>query len=188
MPQSIYMNNFRGFTDTTILLKKVNFFVGENSTGKTSLLALLELLASRQFWFSSFNFNAGTYEFGGYKDIVSVLSSDKAEFQIGHSAYDAKNPKTTLVAYMLHFHESKDGLPELERFSLLSAKCVATVRVLKDQFEIYSSSYAAKIRARVAVGAACCNGVTHYEGIVDTGNGDDFAIGSAVETKNLSRT
>jgi len=132
------MNNFRGFADTTIPLKKVNFFVGENSTGKTSLLALLELLATQEFWFE-FNFNAKMYEFGGYKDIVSVLSPDQSEFQIGLSQYDAKNPKAT-GACMLHFSQSDDGLPELQRLSLLCAEYVVTVQISETQITIYSHS------------------------------------------------
>jgi len=129
--QSVYMNNFRGFTDATVPLEKVNFFVGENSTGKTSLLALLHLLANPEFWFN-LSFNAGEYEFGGYKDIVSVLSSDRSEFQIGFCKYDADEDDGTAF-YMLHFRQSKDGLPELFRFSFLSKKYLSTIRVSKKQ-------------------------------------------------------
>lgn len=136
--QSVYMNNFRGFTDMTIPLLKVNFFVGENSTGKTSLLALLDLFAKPQFWFK-LNFNAGDYEFGGYKDIVSVLSRDQSEFQIGLCKHDGENGKRS-VAYMLHFRQSKDGLPELVRFSLLNPRYLATVRVSKKQIGVYVDS------------------------------------------------
>ena len=48
----IYMNNFRGFSDTLIPLSQISFLVGENSTGKSSFLKLLYLLASPNFWFS----------------------------------------------------------------------------------------------------------------------------------------
>lgn len=44
------MDNFRGFKDTYLPLKDVNFFVGENSTGKTSVMALIQILQSRVFW------------------------------------------------------------------------------------------------------------------------------------------
>ena len=33
-----YVDNFRGFSDTYVPISDVNFFVGENSSGKTSLL------------------------------------------------------------------------------------------------------------------------------------------------------
>ena len=76
----IYLDNFRGFTDTVVPIRQVNFLVGENSTGKTSLLGLLELIASDEFWFSQ-NFNVGTYVFGGFDDIVSAGADDKKEFK-----------------------------------------------------------------------------------------------------------
>ena len=66
----LYLDNFRGFSNTVIPLKPVNFLVGENSTGKTSLLALLNLLSSSSFWLSQ-DFNSADYEFGGFKDILS---------------------------------------------------------------------------------------------------------------------
>jgi len=94
--QSIYMNNFRGFTETTIPLRQVNFFVGENSTGKTSLLALLDLLSRPQFWFN-LDFNAGDYEFGGYKDIVSVLSPIRQSFRSDSASTTRKTPRGVCV-------------------------------------------------------------------------------------------
>ena len=38
---SIYLHNFRGFNNTHIDLQDINFFVGENSTGKTSILKII---------------------------------------------------------------------------------------------------------------------------------------------------
>ncbi len=133
--QSVYMNNFRGFNETTISLKKVNFLVGENSTGKTSLLALLDLFSMHQFW-ANFNFNASEYEFGGYNDIVSVLSRDKSEFQIGLYDYDELDQEQA-TAYMLHFRKSKDGLPEVSRFTLLNARDIYTIRISNKQIAAY---------------------------------------------------
>ncbi|MBC7552880.1 MAG: AAA family ATPase [Taibaiella sp.] len=45
----LYVNNFRGFKKTFLNLKNVNFFVGENSTGKTSLLKLIRILSNDIF-------------------------------------------------------------------------------------------------------------------------------------------
>lgn len=128
---SVYMNNFRGFSRTVVPIRSVNFFVGENSTGKSSLLALLELLSRPEFWFN-LDFNAGNYEFGGYRDIVSTLSDDRSEFQIGLYKYNQKDPKDS-VCYLLHFHEAKDGIPQLARFSQLCQNYHATLRVSDKQ-------------------------------------------------------
>ena len=49
---SAYSESFRGLPDGWHTLKKVNFLVGENSTGKSSFIQLLTLLSSQQFIFS----------------------------------------------------------------------------------------------------------------------------------------
>ena len=50
MKYYIFVDNFRGFRDTCIPITDVNFLVGENSTGKTSILGLLKLLAGPRFF------------------------------------------------------------------------------------------------------------------------------------------
>ena len=112
MEDSIYLNNFRGFSDTTVPLCAANFLVGENSTGKTSVLSILTLFSLHEFW-ASFDFNAGDYEFGGYRDLVSIDSSDKSEFQIGlfkAPEKDESDESDKHICYMLHFREDQRGL------------------------------------------------------------------------------
>ena len=69
----LYVDNFRGFTDTYIPIKDVNFLVGENSTGKTSILSLLCLLRSSVFWLGQ-SFNNDEVELGQFGDIVNVAT------------------------------------------------------------------------------------------------------------------
>ncbi|MEQ1947079.1 MAG: AAA family ATPase [Bryobacteraceae bacterium] len=45
----LYLDNVRGFENTYVPLTDVSFLVGENSTGKTSVLKLLNLLADPRF-------------------------------------------------------------------------------------------------------------------------------------------
>jgi AAA15 family ATPase/GTPase len=45
-----YLDNFRGFQDTYVELKAVNFLVGENSSGKTSLINALTIMSYYRFW------------------------------------------------------------------------------------------------------------------------------------------
>jgi predicted ATPase len=45
-----YLDNFRGFQDTYVELKDVNFLVGENSSGKTSLINALTIMSYYRFW------------------------------------------------------------------------------------------------------------------------------------------
>ncbi len=128
---SVYMNNFRGFTRTVVPIRSVNFLVGENSTGKSSFLALAQLLSQHEFWFN-LDFNAGNYEFGGYRDIVSALSCDQTEFQIGVCKENSKKPEDSTY-YLMHFREAKDGVPELARFSQLCKNYHATMRISDKQ-------------------------------------------------------
>jgi hypothetical protein len=112
----IYMDNFRGFEDTVIPLRQVNFLIGENSTGKTSILALLNLINEPRFWFQQ-DFNCGTYEFGGFTDIVSAGTQDKKEFRIGIFQYPAGKKKAYPYCVLMHFRE-KEGLPSIHRFTI----------------------------------------------------------------------
>ena len=50
MSTYVYMDNYRGFSNAAIPLRQVNFLVGENSTGKTSFLELLDVLSYGPFW------------------------------------------------------------------------------------------------------------------------------------------
>lgn len=127
---SIYMNNFRGFNNTVVPILPVTFLVGENSTGKSSFLALAQLLSSPDFWLN-LDFNAGTYEFGGYKDIVSVLSHDQAEFQIGTCEVSGGSREDKIFR-LLHFCEDEEGLPALVRFSQLTKNLFTTIKINKN--------------------------------------------------------
>ncbi|WP_320056250.1 AAA family ATPase [Desulfuromonas thiophila] len=133
---SIYLNNFRGITNTTIPICKVNFFLGENSTGKSSVLSALALLSSPDFWFN-LNFNTGDYEFGGYKDIVSISSQDKKEFQLG--LFKGGDDPGKSACYVMHFQEDKNGLPVLARFSQLSTENFVTLKITPKEIAVYGS-------------------------------------------------
>lgn len=135
----IFINNYRGFSHTILPIYRVNFLVGENSTGKTSLLALLELLSISNF-FVNFDFNLGSYEFGSYNDIVSHFATDKTEFQVGICKAKKGNEDTN-ACYMLNFSKGKDSLPQLNRFSLICSKCVLSIDLHNEkQPEIYIST------------------------------------------------
>ncbi len=134
---SVYMNNFRGFNKTLIPIFPVNFLVGENSTGKSSFLSLVELMAMPEFMFSM-DFNAGNYEFGGYKDIVSVFADDRKEFQIGFCK-EVGMEEGCFHYYLMHFREARNGLPELVRFSQMTNSHYATMRLSNRQIHVYFS-------------------------------------------------
>ncbi len=78
----IYLKNYQGFNEALFELKDINFLVGDNSTGKSSIIALLSLLQTPKFW------SAATFKFSdiskttNFKDLLNLNSQEKA-FSIG---------------------------------------------------------------------------------------------------------
>ena len=110
----LYADNFRGFTNALLAIKDINFFVGENSTGKTSMLSLLKLLKSVDFLsLSEQNFNTEDVELGNYKDIVSANTTDKSYFRVG--LIDRSDDKR-FNGFLMTFTE-QDGIPFLHKYT-----------------------------------------------------------------------
>jgi predicted ATP-dependent endonuclease of OLD family len=114
---SIYADNFRGFTKTTINFTRVNFLVGENSTGKTSILSLFSLLHDHTFWFSH-EFNTEVVSLGYFNEISSSSSDDR--FTIGFGDTELQTPisdKPQRRYYLLEFcNRLASALVSVNRF------------------------------------------------------------------------
>jgi predicted ATPase len=106
------MDNFRGFTDTVIPLRDVNFLVGENSTGKTSFLKLMELLSAQEFPFFGISPRTSTL-FGSFEDHVSVESKIRDYFVIGwidhQSNIESNNCKVS--SYFIMMFREREAIP-----------------------------------------------------------------------------
>jgi len=116
----LFLDNFRGFTQTLLTLRDVNFFAGENSTGKTSILTLVKLLGSPHFWFDQ-RFNTDEVKLGSFKDIVSIGSTDKSYFRIGIMNIAPKGKgkdedDNGLYAFLCTFTE-EEGTPVLSHYT-----------------------------------------------------------------------
>lgn len=108
----LFLDNFRGFTNTYIPIEEVNFLVGENSTGKTSMLGILKLISLPEFWMNNI-FDTRDVNFGHFKDIVSINSSDRSYFSIGfiQDNISRKGDKDlTTHAFLMTFIED-EGMP-----------------------------------------------------------------------------
>lgn len=116
----LYLDNFRGFENTFIPIKDVNFLVGENSTGKSSVLALINLLGSFSFWLNQ-EFNDENVELGAFKDIVSAHSDNRSTFRVGvlecdvDSAFPSANQNTFLLTF-----EDQKGQPIVKRYNYIN--------------------------------------------------------------------
>jgi len=122
----LYAENFRGFSKAVIPIQGVNFLVGENSTGKTSILALLNLVSSHTFWFN-LQFNDTDHEFGGFRDIKST-NANADFFTIGTiQRTQAKGGENSWVGILASFRES-EGLPTLASIGQLRGDRIFCLR------------------------------------------------------------
>ena len=139
MVKYIFVDNFRGFTRTLLSVRDVNFLVGENSTGKTSILTLIKLLASPYFWFEQ-RFHTNEVKLGMFKDIVSVGSLDKGYFSIGFADVAGETEKAENVdssyAFLATFAE-EEGVPIITDYSTF---------VMDEQLRVHFSAGSVKHR------------------------------------------
>jgi hypothetical protein len=127
----IYVDNFRGFSNTLIPIKDVNFLVGENSTGKSSILSLINLMSIPQFWLYQ-EFNTEEFRFGGFKDIISAESANKNSFRVGmvDSRKDSKTGKIHFMFFIFTFRED-EGQPVLYRYTRLTGSNIGKLIFLR---------------------------------------------------------
>jgi len=109
----LFLDNYRGFTNTLIPLRQVTFLVGENSTGKTSMLSVIRLLSDYKFWFEQ-QFNDKDVQLGTFRDIISVGSANSSTFSIGMIDTSPENTEHGF-AFLAVFSE-KEGLPTISKF------------------------------------------------------------------------
>lgn len=115
----ILVDNFRGFSKTIIPLKKTNFFVGENSSGKSSILGLIKILSEMNFWFRQ-EFKTDDINLGHSEDLISVNSKDRTYFRVGYlrdEESSSENQHLFECGFLITFKD-KNGAPELKNLSL----------------------------------------------------------------------
>lgn len=117
----LYLDNYKGFRKTVIPFVDANFFVGENSTGKTAILNLMELMSNSNFWLQP-SFNIRGVELGHFSEIVNQYSDDKTYFCVGieFEKADVESEKTNQHANreLLKFKNVK-GSPEIDTFQFV---------------------------------------------------------------------
>jgi AAA domain, putative AbiEii toxin, Type IV TA system len=98
----LFMENVRSFCDRhTIELKPLTLLVGENSTGKTTLLAMLDHVSRANFPFTRPSFNDEPFDLGSFDSIATYKGGRYGRaktFSIGYSLAP-KSEKTVLATY-----------------------------------------------------------------------------------------
>lgn len=110
-----FVDNYRGFSNTLVPLKDVNFLVGENSTGKTSFLGLMEMLSIERVLFST-EIDLGELGISTFADMISIDSNGKKYICVGGISLGSDEKPG--VAFCADYKE-KEGMPTLD--SLLFA-------------------------------------------------------------------
>ena len=134
MIHSIYIDNFKGFRDALIPFGNVNFLVGDNSTGKTTVINLVRLLDSISFW-NDVDLLANSSEVIPFKELVNQYSDDKSFFSIGiDTDWDESKSR---VFFLLSFKEDPETLlPQLCSYKFTTGN--NTVLVEKKAKESYA--------------------------------------------------
>lgn len=123
---TIYLDNFRGFSNSFIRIKEINFLVGENSTGKSSLLSVINLFSNPVFWFNQ-DFNLPNIELGYFDDIVSKFSANKSYFTIGYFII-----KKNLINSIVMKFVKKDMNPQLDEFRFITGNLDIHGKLIKN--------------------------------------------------------
>ena len=123
--KTLYLNNYKGFTDTFIPFLDVNFLVGENSTGKTSILNLINIISDFNFWFSP-NFNNNVVELGYFSEIVNQRNEKKTSFEIGIEFYNKRN-KGNFPKYIYVKFDEKENRPHIKVHKFICDKHSITI-------------------------------------------------------------
>jgi hypothetical protein len=112
MEYYLFVDNFRGFSGTCIPITNVNFLVGENSTGKSSILRLIKWFSGAGFLMGQ-DFDDDEVGFRHFSDMVSAHSNDQSYFHVGFAS-ESKNRKTAKLATgCLFTFREKQGQPRL---------------------------------------------------------------------------
>lgn len=136
--KTIYLENFKGFTKAFLPLKEVNFFVGENSTGKTAILNLLNILSKPNFWVDP-NFNNEQVELGYFEEIAKKNQGSDKYFRLGleYSEEENSNDKTKFILFQF---KDKDGIPTIANFKLLTGNITILVNITSKTIKYQSKN------------------------------------------------
>jgi hypothetical protein len=128
----IYVDNYRGFQETFIPLKSINFLVGENSTGKTSILKLIRALTDFKFWFIV-DFNNEETELGYFSEIASYSNPRRKDFVIGILG-EEEDKENAISAIKMKFISS-EGIPTISEINFIDQGLNVQAIILENEMK-----------------------------------------------------
>lgn len=130
--EKIFLRNYKGFKNQIIELEDINFLVGENSTGKTSVLKIINLLSSAEFWFD-FEFNNSEVELGYFDEIISK-NIDEKFIQLGLEKNKNNDEKEEKVPFriLLEFKQLQ-SIPAIDKIKVSFENFDVLIRITKNE-------------------------------------------------------
>ena len=117
MSVSIHTSGFRCFPGfTTFKLWPLTFFVGENSSGKSTALALIRAAWDICYRMREPSFNEAPFFFGSFDNIASASSIPATSFSIGATIRQADGTEVATTAVF----SNKRGRPAVASFTISS--------------------------------------------------------------------
>ena len=102
----VTLKNFRCFhEEQTVRLAPLTLLVGENSTGKTSFLALLKALYDASYSLRTPDFKEAPYDLGSFDEIAHHRGTRADSFEAGYYARDDRNNSGESYRYEITFEE-----------------------------------------------------------------------------------
>ena len=140
--EKIYLNNYKGFRNQFIQFDDVNFLVGENSTGKTSLLKIINLLSRQEFW-TGFEFNNSEVELGYFDEIYNKKNNEKGKkkFQIGIERYIKKSGNSEKKLRLVLEFDEKQSIPNLSQVKVRLGRFDVLIRFSDKQIRYWAREY-----------------------------------------------
>jgi predicted ATPase len=127
--KSIYTDNYRGFYGTLFSLKEVNFLVGENSSGKTSLLKLISLIASSEFWFNG-QFRNDDIDLSYYGDLAENFRESRTKICV---VYQDHNKKNELMFAKIILQSGKNNKTSINALEIISSDISIQIKMQPDK-------------------------------------------------------
>ena len=132
----LYLDNIRGFSNQFIELNEVNFFVGENSTGKSSVISIISLLSDYSFGLAG-EFKNQFVDFGPFSEIVNKAKNSQKIFSIGLKKQKHNLSDFSYDEILINYKE-EDGFPVADSLSI-------RVKDINLSFKIFSKKIEWKI-------------------------------------------
>jgi predicted ATPase len=141
----IFLTNVRGFEGPhEIPIRPITILIGENSSGKTTLLAAISSVLNSDFPTVENLFNRAPFELGSF-DTIATYRGGKygraTSFSVGWTSSNEKSPRSIDAWFTSH-----NGIPQIDRIVAKSGSNELKVQVDKDNVE-FELIYQAKRRA-----------------------------------------